>query len=87
MSVTPLEACRQFEHVLLSQILRASSFGKSTALPDDGDADDTIGAFSESRAGGDFANLLADVLADAVARAGGIGLAPRLAAIVAGASR
>jgi len=69
------DACRQFEAVVLRQSLEAAGFGRTARAggPDSDDAPDE----GEPQTG-IFQSLVVETLADAVARAGGIGLAREL---------
>jgi hypothetical protein len=75
-------ACAQFEAVVLRQVLTAAGLDRAVTMNnlvrEDGDGDD-------SKAHDDvFGSLVVGALADAMSRAGGLGLARQLELFVAG---
>jgi len=81
-------ACGQFEQVIIGQMLRTAGFGGSRAAVSSrgGDAadDGAEDSFEDSAAGSDaFSALIVQSLANAIERAGGIGLRRSLVAALA----
>lgn len=75
-----LDACRQFEVVMMRPLFDALRLGKMTALASDGTEEDGEGALEPGSA--IVQSLFSDAFANAVARAGGFGLANELARAV-----
>lgn len=75
-------ACAQFEAVVLRQVLAAAGLDRAVTMKsldrEDDDRDDS------SARGDVFGSLVVGVLADAMSRAGGLGLARQLERFVAG---
>ena len=69
-------ANRQFEQVILADMLRTAGLGKRVTLDSDDDAHDDDGAFADQSGRSDdaFGQLIVQALSGAIERAGGIGL-------------
>lgn len=81
-------ACGQFEQIIVGQMLRTAGFGGSTHAGAAAAADAAAGAaddtFDDGNSSGDaFSQLIVEALANAIERAGGIGLRRSLAAALA----
>ena len=81
-------ACGQFEQIIIGQMLRTAGFGSPcAALSSSGDGAADAGAddaFEDSPGGSDaFSQLIVQSLANAIERAGGIGLRRSLFAALA----
>ena len=81
-------ACGQFEQIIIGQMLRTAGFGGSpyakAAGVEDAAADDADDTFDDRSCSGDaFSQLVVQALANAIERAGGIGLRRSLAAALA----
>ena len=76
------QACRQFEGVVLQQVLESAGFGRIARTGADSGEDDPAGGAEQD---GVFQSLVVESLADALARSGGVGLARELERALASA--
>ena len=76
-------ACGQFEQVMVAGMLRSASFARPPVADQDDDADGDSAAFGANPSSDAFTQLMTQALANAVERAGGIGLRAHLIAALA----
>ncbi|MBV8281843.1 MAG: hypothetical protein JO347_07240 [Candidatus Eremiobacteraeota bacterium] len=82
MDARVIDACRQFEAVMLRPLLDTLKLGEIQAVGLDG-RQDTDGS-AEAPGSGIIQSLFTDAFASAIARAGGLGLADGLARALSG---